>query len=155
MKRFLSTFFAAAMILACGIAPSHAAPIPYVNVPMDTPNSAANAVVTSLNAVLPSAQYVATCSGTTTATCVGIRFTVSITGLTTAAGVTSASMVVTDTSVTASSVAVCQASGYGGTGNPQPVNVVPTASTLTFQVQNTHASAALNATVPVSCMIYN
>ena len=64
-------------------------------------------------------------------------------------------MVVTDTTVTAASLVFCQAVGYGGTGNAQPVNVVPTANTITFQVQNTHASAALNATVPVACLVYN
>jgi hypothetical protein len=152
MKRFLACVVAA--VLAIG-GPALATPLAYINTPMDTPNSAVNSLITSLNASGPSFGYTASCSGTTTATCVGSRIVVSVTGLTTAAGVTSASMVVTDTSVTAASIVTCQALGYGGTGNAQPVNVVPTASTITFQVQNTHASAALNATVPIACLVYN
>jgi hypothetical protein len=154
MKRLFASVlsFIAALALAGAVA---AAPIPYVNSPMDTPQGLVNTAITSLNTTQPWAAVPVTCSGTTTATCTGLRFTASVTGLTTAAGVTSASMAVTDTSVTASSQVICQANGYGGTGNPQPVNVVATASTVTFQVQNTHASAALNATVPVVCLVYN
>lgn len=151
----LATFLAALTMIGVSAAPAFAAPIAYVNSPMDTPQALVNTVVTNVNASGPAFSYTNTCTGTTTATCVGNRFTVSITSLTTAAGVTSASMVVTDTTVTASSAVLCQALGYGGTGNPQPVNVVPTANTVTFQVQNTHASAALNATVPVLCFVYN
>lgn len=155
MKRLLASVAAVAALAFSSLAA--ASPISYTtaNVPLDTVQAGAVAVITAINASAPAYAYTATCSGTTTATCTGIRFTVSVTGLTTAAGVTSASMAVTDTSVTASSVVYCQALGYGGTGNAQPVNVVPTANTVTFQIQNTHASAALNATVPVACMVYN
>lgn len=155
MKRFLSTVFAAAAILACGVQPSHAAPIPYVNSPLDTPQALVNSVVSTLNTTLPSSQYVSSCTGTTTATCQGLKIAASYTGLTTAAGVTSAAQTVTDASVTAASVIFCQVNGYGGTGNPAAVNVVPGAGSFTYQVQNTHASAALNATVVTTCMIYN
>lgn len=155
MKRLFASVAAVAALAFAQVAA--AAPISYstVNVPMDTVQAAAVAAITAVNASNPAYAYMATCTGTTTATCVGTRFTVSITGLTTAAGVTSASMAVTDSSITAASDVRCQALGYGGTGNPMPVNVVATASTATFQVQNTHASAALNATVPVACMVYN
>lgn len=155
MKRFLglvAAFFASLLLIAN---PVFAAPLPYTNTPFDTPNSAVNSLVATMNSSIPSLVYPSSCSGTTTATCTGLRFTVSVTGLTTAAGVTSAAMAVTDTSVTAASVVICQALGYGGTGNPQPVNVVPTANTVTLNVQNTHASAALNATVPIACFVYN
>lgn len=155
MKRFLGLLATIAALTGFLGAPAFANPIPYVNVPYDTPNSAVNAAITSINANQPEAAYSSSCSGTTTATCTGIRFVVSVTGLTTAAGVTSASMVVTNSSVVAASQVACQALGYGGTGNPMPVNIVPTASTVTFQVQNTHASAALNATVPIMCLVYN
>src|SRR5436190_10573772 len=63
-------------------------PISYstVNVPFDTPQAAAAAVITAVNSSSPAYAYTATCTGTTTATCVGTRFVVSVTGLTTAAG---------------------------------------------------------------------
>ena len=153
MKRIFALIAAA---FALAFAPvAMAAPFTYYNQPFDTPNAAVNALTTAINNGSPTYAYTASCTGTTTATCVGSRFVVSVSGLTTAAGVTSASMVVTDTTVTAASLVFCQAVGYGGTGNAQPVNVVPTANTITFQVQNTHASAALNATVPVACLVYN
>jgi hypothetical protein len=146
--------FAAAVALPLAVA---ASPISYstVNVPLDSPQALAASVITAVNSSSPAYAYTATCSGTTTATCTGSRIVVTVTGLTTAAGVTSAAMAVTDTSVTASSIVFCQGLGYGGTGNPMPVVVVPTASTITFKVQNTHASAALNADVPVACFVYN
>lgn len=155
MKRRFTGFVAAAAALAFA-ASAVAAPLPYSNVPLDTVQAAANSVITTVNnSGDPAYGYSATCSGTTTATCTGTRFTVSVTGLSTAAGVTSAAMAVTDTSITAASVVICESLGYGGAGNPRPTNVVATASTATFVIQNTHASAALNATVPVACMVYN
>lgn len=159
MNRFF-TSIAAIFALVLGpfaAAPVTAAPISYsvTNVPMDTPQALGAAVIGAINSSGPSFAYTATCTGTTTATCVGNRFVVSVTGLTTAAGVTSAAMAVTDTTVTAASIVFCEALGYGGTGNARVTNVVPTASTVTFLIQNTHASAALNATVPVACFVYN
>lgn len=151
----LSAAIASCIALAFAPVMALASPVSYVTVPLDTVNASINTLVSSLNSTQPWSATTVTCSGTTTSTCTGLRAVISVTGLTTAAGVTSASMVVTDTSVTASSTVFCQANGYGGTGNPMPVNVVPTASTITFQIQNTHASAALNATVPVACLVYN
>jgi hypothetical protein len=157
MKRlFARSVLAVAAAMAVASA-AVAAPLPYstTNIPLDTPQALGAAIITAINASAPDFSYTATCTGTTTATCTGNRFIVSVTGLTTAAGVTSASMAVTDSSVTAASIVQCEALGYGGTGNARATNVVATASTVTFQVQNTHASAALNATVPVACMVYN
>lgn len=151
----LAAFFAALTMIVAPAVPAFAAPIPYVNSPMDTPQALVNTAVGNINNSAPQFAYPSTCTGTTTATCTGLKFTVSITSLTTAAGVTSASMTVTNTSITAASLVQCTAVGYAGAGNPQAVNVVPTASTLVFQVQNTHASAALNATVPIACFVYN
>ena len=156
MKRFLSTCLAAfAVAASLPAVPALAGPLPYVNAPMSTPQELVNSVVSSINNNFASAAGLVTASGTTTATATGLRIQVSVTGLTTAAGVTSASMVVTDTAVAANSVVFCQANGYAGAGNPAAVNVVPAAGTLTFAIQNTHASAALNATVPVSCTVSN
>jgi len=131
------------------------APLPYINTPMDTINAGLNTVVANYNAQATGAAYVGSCTGTTTATCVGLRIAASYTGLTTAAGVTSAAQTVTDTSVTAASQIICQPNGYGGTGNPVAVNVVPGAGSFTYQIENTHASAALNATVVTMCLIFN
>ena len=153
MKLFARIGLAIALMLAPAFA--LAGPLPYQNSPMDTINAGLNAVISSYNSTATSAAYVGSCTGTTTATCTGLRIAASYTGLTTAAGVTSAAQTVTDTSVTAASQVICQVNGYGGTGNPVAVNVVPAAGTFTYQIQNTHASAALNATVVTMCMIYN
>lgn len=155
MKRFLTTLLAGLALLAGSISPALAGPIAYYNQPFDTPNAAVNSLINTLNTSLPSAAGVVACTGTTTATCQGLKIVASITGLTTAAGVTAAQVTVTDASVTAASLVFCQPVGYAGTGNPIAVNVAPAAGTFTFNIQNTHASAALNATVPVACFVYN
>lgn len=147
---FFLVFFAVPAVL-----PAFAAPLAYINTPMDTINAGLNTVISEYNAASPAAQYTSSCTGTTAATCPGLRIAASYTGLTTAAGVTSAAQTVTDTSVTAASMIFCQVNGYAGTGNPVAVNVVPAAGSFTYQVQNTHASAALNATVVTMCLVYN
>lgn len=99
---------------------------------------------------------IAACSGTTTATCQGQRFVVSITGLTTApVGVTSAAMVVTNASVvSSSSMVVCQVNGYGGTGVPIASTVTPGTGSLSLTITNVAGSGSLNATVPVACFVF-
>lgn len=146
---------AAIVLLALAPAAAFASPLSYVNTPFDTPQQVANAVISSINSNMASAAPLVTASGTTTATAAGLRTQVSITGLTTAAGVTATAMTVTNTSVVAASQVFCSANGYAGTGNPVVVNVVPGVGSFTMQVQNTHASAALNATVPISCIVFN
>jgi hypothetical protein len=95
-----------------------------------------------------------TCTGTTTATCQGQRFVASVTGLTTAASTLSAAMTVTDANVVSSSASVvCQANGYAGTGIPVVVNIVPGTGSVAFNIQNVSTGAALNATVPVACVV--
>jgi hypothetical protein len=158
MRHFLTSLVAFVSAIALlGSPAAFAAPIAYstVNIAADTPQAPSIALITAINASSPAYATTVTCTGTTTATCTGLRAVISVTGLTTAAGVTAAAMTVTDTSVTASSMVFCQALGYAGTGNPVAVNVVPSASTIVFNIQNTHASAALNATVPVACFVYN
>lgn len=98
---------------------------------------------------------VSTCSGTTTATCQGQRFVVSITGLTTAASTLSAAMTVTNANVVSSaSTVMCQVNGYGGTGVPVAVNVTPGTGSVALNIQNVSTGAALNATVPVACVVF-
>lgn len=98
----------------------------------------------------------ATCSGTTTATCQGQRFTASITGLTTAAaGTTSAAMTVTNASVVSSaSIVECKVNGYAGTGIPLVTTIIPGTGQVSFTITNVAASGALNATVPAACVVF-
>lgn len=97
-----------------------------------------------------------TCSGTTTATCQGQRFIVSITGLTTAAaGTESAAMTVTNASVLAATDIVhCQVNIYAGTGNPIATRVTPGTGSVSLTVTNVAGSGSLNATVPVACVVF-
>lgn len=157
MKLFRLAFAALFTVLALGMgaAPAMASPMPYFNQPFDTPNSAVNAVIAAANANVAALNYTSSCTGTTTATCSGLRNVVSITGLTTAATAVSATMTVTNTSVTAASQVSCQTIQYGGTGIPSAVNVVAAAGSYSFAIQNSAAAAALNATVPTVCLVYN
>lgn len=95
-----------------------------------------------------------TCSGTTTATCQGQRFVVTITGLTTAASTLSAAMTVTDANVVStSSNVLCQTQGYAGTGVPIVVNITTGTGSVALKIQNVSTGAALNANVVVACLV--
>lgn len=166
MRRSLKSSVCAAALLAMlpliqlDIVPTtaDAAPIPYVNSPMDTPQNLVNIGISSVNNALPGTAVPVTCSGNTTGTCNGLRFTESVTNLTTTAGGNvSALVTVTDASVAVSSMALCQVNDYTGAGQPGVANITTNAGNLTFVVQNTTASggAALSATVPVVCFIQN
>lgn len=156
MKRLLALGLATLSLLAAPLAPAFAAPLPYINSPMDTPQALVNQLITSININQPESNVFNTCSGTTTATCLGLRFQVSITGLSTAAGgTTSAAMVVTDTSITAASQVLCQVNGYSGTGQPVATAIVPAAGSVSVSVTNVAASGALSATVPIECLVFN
>lgn len=135
-----------------------AAPIPYVNSPMDTPQNLVNIGIQSLNGALPGTAVPVTCSGNTTGTCQGLRLTDSVTNLsTTAGGNVSAQVTVTDASVTAASMIQCTVNNYAGAGQPAVANLTANAGNFTFNVQNQAASggAALSATVPVVCFVQN
>lgn len=107
------------------------------------------------NGIVVLGPTVATCSGTTTATCQGQRFVASVTGLSTAAaGTTSTAMTVTNASVVASSSQVlCNVSGYVGTGLPLVSGITPGTGTVAFTITNVAGSGSLNATVPVACEV--
>ena len=64
-------------------------------------------------------------------------------------------MTVTDTAVTAASQINCFVSNYTGAGNPWLSTSWLLPGRLPTPIQNTHASAALNATVPTACYVYN
>lgn len=154
MKSFPRLMLAA--LVALVFTPALAAPLPFVNTPMDTPQALVNTVVTSLNNNLIDTAIPVSASGTTTATATGRRVNISVTGLTTAAaGTTSAAMVVTNTAVTAASQAWCQVNDYAGGGAPIVTGVLTAANTLTFAITNVAASGALDATVPVACFVLN
>jgi hypothetical protein len=166
MRRSLKSSVCAAALLAAlplmvaDFVPTQvsAAPVPYVNSPMDTPQGLVNTAVASVNSGLPGTAVPVTCSGNTTGTCNGLRFTDSVTNLTTTAGGNlSALVTVTDTSVTASSQALCTVENYAGNGTAGVANITDNAGNITFNVQNTTAAggAALSATVPVVCFIQN
>ena len=150
MKRFLI-----GALIAAFASSAMAAPLPLSNGIYDTFNSGLNSIITSYNSTATAAQLVAAGTGTTTSTITGTRIQVSVTGLTTGASTLSAAMTVTDTAVTANSQAICQTTGYAGTGVPVVVNITPTANTLAFNIQNVSTGAALNATVVVNCLIFN
>lgn len=133
-----------------------ASPLPYINTPMDTINAGLNTVTQNINNNLAPAASLVTASGTTTSTATGVRLQISITGLTTAAaGTTSATMTVTDTSVTAASQILCNVNLYAGTGVPITTNIIPGAGSFTFTITNVAASGSLNATVVSSCLVFN
>jgi len=155
MKHILAFLCSLAVVTLAAFTPAFAGPIPYNNSVFDTPNQVVNSVIANLNATQAPFATLVTASGTTTATATGQRANVSVTGLSTAASGTSATMTVTDTAVTASSQVFCQPNGYAGTGIPVIVNVVPGAGTFTFAVQNVSTSAALNATVTAACIVFN
>jgi hypothetical protein len=151
VKRLLA--LVAALLLGFS-APAFAAPIAYNNIPLDTIQSAVNGLAQSVNGQTQSA-YLTSCTGSATATCPGLRVSVSYTGLTTAAGLTSATFTATDASVTAASQINCQVNGYAGTGIPITVSVVPAAGAFTFAIQNVSTTVALSATVVSACQVWN
>lgn len=145
----------AALVLAPALA--FAAPVPYLTGPLDTPRIDINNVIASINSGQAPAAYLQTYSGATpiSTTINGLRMTVTITGLTTAASTLSAAQTITDASVTAASQVLCSTQLYAGTGVPVVANVVPAAGSFTFQIQNVSTGAALNANVVVACMVFN
>lgn len=150
----------AAAILALVPAAALAAPIAYAPVPLDTIQldtiqSTIAGVHTNVNTMTPNQYITSGCSGTTAVTCQGLRLQLSYTGLTIAAGATSAAQTVTDASVTANLQIFCATVNYAGTGSPIPTGITPSAGSFTWTVLNAAGSGALNATVVINCMVYN
>jgi len=155
LQQFGVTHTASAVdYLACtGAATANPASIPCTATGTDT-NANINLVSKGSGIVNLGVATASTCSGTTTATCQGQRFVVSITGLSTAASTLSAAMTVTNANVLSSSSNVlCQTQGYAGTGVPVVVNIVPGTGNVAMKVQNVSTGAALNATVAIACLV--
>jgi len=153
MRSFKLLAAAVALVLVPALA--FASPVPYVTGIFDTPNAVVNTAVASINAAQAPAASLVTASGTTTSTAQGLRVTISVTGLSTAASTLSAAMTVTDASVAANSQVICNTNGYAGTGVPVVVNIVPAAGSFAFNIQNVSTGAALNATVTAACLVFN
>ncbi len=135
-----------------------AAPAAYVNAPLDTVNAAVNVGISNINAQVPALSLRSSCSGNTTGTCTGDRIVMNVTNLTTTAGGNlSAAVTVTDSAVAAASDLQCSVEDYAGNGTPAATLVTANAGNLTLKIQNTAVSggAALDATVPVFCTVYN
>ena len=146
---------AAALALSFIASTAIAAPLPAYNpAPFEAVGAQFQDLYGAVNAQAQSATLT-TCTGTTTATCQGLRLAISTTGLTTAAGVVSANVTGTDASVAATSQVICSVNGYAGTGVPGDVLIVPGAGSFTFAIQNTDGAAALNATVVSKCVVFN
>lgn len=159
MRKILALFSAAALV-ACAVLPAAASPVPYVNVPLDTVNASINTAVASINSSQAPAATLTTVTGANGTLVVGgLRFSATITGLTTAASTAASATTITNASVTASSVVHCGVTNYAGTyvtnGIPIVVGVQPAAGSLTFYVLNVATANALSGNITVSCMVYN
>lgn len=152
--KLLRALFAAALVALAPI-PAFAGSVPLLTGPQDPSqlNATLNQVILSGNAIWGLGTY-NTATGTTTSTCSALRCTISVTGLTTAASTLSAAMTVTNTAVALTSQVLCQTNGYAGTGVPIVVNITPAAGSFAFNIQNVSTGAALNATVPVACIVF-
>ena len=132
-----------------------AAPLPYLNTPFETPNSAANAVITAYNAAVPGAAYTTACTGTTTATCQGLKIAASYTGLTTRRG-----RYVYRPDCHRRLCHRCfhhRVSGHWLRWRGQPPGDQHHSCRRDVHLPdpNTHASSALNATVVTACLVFN
>jgi len=105
-----------------------------------------------------SADFTATVtSGTDTATVNGVKGTLTLHNYTTAAGTTSGTITITDTnwSNTSSLGISCSVQNYTGVGAPSILNPILTSTGFTFKLSNIDSSNAINADVPVRCVIDN
>ena len=157
-----SKFLALVAMIAAALAPAFAfaAPLPYVTVPLDTVNASINTLVSSINSNLAPAATLQTVSGTNGTLVVGgLRFSATITGLTTAASTMASATTITNASINASSVVVCGVTNYAGTyatnGIPIVVGVQPGAGTMTFNILNVATANALSGNITVSCLVNN
>ena len=159
MRKILASLIAAVFAVGMSV-PAFASPVPYVTVPLDTVNASINTAVASINSSLAPAATLQTVSGANGTLVVGgLRFSATITGLTTAASTAAAQTTITNASVAANSVVQCQVTNYAGTyvtnGIPIVVGVQPAAGSLTFYILNVATANALSGNITVSCMINN
>lgn len=101
---------------------------------------------------------ICTVTGTTPQTCNGQRGNVT-TGTLTTAGLTNAAYVINNSSVTTSSSVQCELQSYSGTiitnGTPNITTCVPGSGTITVNITNLAAAAALNGTIVIGFLVTN
>lgn len=156
-RKFLASILAGLALAAVAFASAVAAPVSYVTGPSDVPQVMVNQALANVNASGGQFAILSSFSGASpiAATIATGRMNLTITGLTTAVSTTSAAQTVTDALVTAASQVICQVNGYTGTGVPVVSGVTPAAGSFTFAISNVSTGAALNANVPVSCIVFN
>lgn len=157
MNRILRFALAAAAALTL-TAPAFAGPLPYYNSPLDTPNSAANAVVSSINGAsgIPTAAVLQTVTGSAgAATLNGVKGIITTESLTTAAGAVYTETL-TNSAIAANSVVLVEVgNGTNSAGSPALTTVTNAAGSTVIKIQNIHASAALNGTLTISFLVIN
>lgn len=103
-------------------------------------------------------QTICTVAGATPKACNGQRGIVTTAALTTAA-LTDESYVIDNTSVTGDSLVICQINGYSGAlgakGDPVITSCTPGTGTITVNINNAHATAALDGTVAIGFVVLN
>lgn len=99
-----------------------------------------------------------TATGASPQTCNALRGTVT-TGTLTTAAVTNAAYTINNSTVTTSSIVMCKDLAYSGTlvtnGEPVIMSCVPGAGTITVNITNVHATAAMNGTVKIGFIVFN
>jgi hypothetical protein len=152
MKRIL---LAAAAALAFA-APAFAAPVAYINTPLDTPQAMINQAIANVNAAVPlAATNLAVTGSAGAATLNGVRGLITTESLTTAAGAVFTETL-TNASITANSqVYVVVGNGTNAAGSPALTTVTPAAGSVVVKIQNIHASNALNGTLTIAFFVVN
>lgn len=148
----------ALLVVALIASPAFAGPLPYYNQPLDTPNSAANAVVSSINGAsgVPTASVLQTGTDASNAvTLNATKGTVTTESLTTAAAATFTSTLTDSTITAASQVYVSVGLGTSTTGVPVLSTVAPAAGSVVIKILNAAASAAFNGTLTYSFLVVN
>lgn len=155
MIRKVLVLAAAAASLATA---AFAGPLPYVNMPFDTPNAAINSVIATINGPngIPTAATLQTATGSAGASTLnGTKGTVTTESLSTAAGAVFTETV-TNSSIAANSIVlVSVGNGTNSAGSPALTTVVPAAGSAVIKIQNIHASAAFNGTLAISFLVVN
>lgn len=157
IRRFLAAALAM-LALAAFQAPAFAAPLPYINSPLDTPQGLVNSAISSINTStsFPEPAFLQTVTGSGGAsTCNGLKCAITTESLTTAAG-SVYTETLTNSAITANSIVMVSVGlASATTGTPSVTSVVPAAGSATIAIKNIHASAAFNGTLQVDVLVFN
>lgn len=151
----IRTFIA---FLALLVAPALAlaSPIVYTPAPIDTIQGMLASYNATLNANLAPLASLQTATGSAGASTLnGTRGIITTETLATALS-TSFTETLTNSSIQANSIILCQAAlGTATTGVPVCASVVPAAGSATIIVRNVSTTAALNGTITLSFLVFN